>query len=357
MVIAAVHSAMEVPEYSGSLHRMAAVAVGGGAAGLQPLRRSLRTSPVALTLCVSGCLILSAMRGGLAQTAGLGECLRTTSTFLSDPSVPAFPDRHDHAVAPSFHYPYFSITLDVGGGAQQSYVRVAPAGDRVIGYHAALPPPPLPDETIPREQARQIGLDFARRHLPELFAEGGEVKVEPQEKIAANGAYLFSFCRLQQGVRVPPRALVGVRAYDGKVVRWTPEPQPLGVGLEPTLTIEQAVATLTPYLGKSGWVPGMVLESALEVVSFKQNQKLAWSIKMEMHGARSQQPEALEGFCFCHVDANDGTLSFLGDEREFFSRTPATEDLRSQHYGMGRELFAGFRSLVGVADRGASVFQ
>lgn len=56
------------------------------------------------------------------------------------------------------------------------------------------------------------------------------------------------------------------------------------------------------------------------------------------------------------LDANEGTLTFLGDEKEFFSRTPATEDLRSQHFGMGRELFAGFRSLVGVADRGASVF-
>jgi phosphogluconate dehydratase len=56
------------------------------------------------------------------------------------------------------------------------------------------------------------------------------------------------------------------------------------------------------------------------------------------------------------LDADAGTLTFLGDEREFFSRTPATEDLRHQHFGMGRELFAGFRALVGTADRGASVF-
>jgi phosphogluconate dehydratase len=56
------------------------------------------------------------------------------------------------------------------------------------------------------------------------------------------------------------------------------------------------------------------------------------------------------------LDADAGTLTFLGDERELLSRTPATEDQRSQHYGMGRELFAGFRSLVAAADRGASVF-
>ena len=56
------------------------------------------------------------------------------------------------------------------------------------------------------------------------------------------------------------------------------------------------------------------------------------------------------------LDADAGTLTFLGDERELLSRTPATEDLRAQHFGMGRELFAGFRSLVGAADHGASVF-
>jgi len=56
------------------------------------------------------------------------------------------------------------------------------------------------------------------------------------------------------------------------------------------------------------------------------------------------------------LDAETGTLTFLGDERELLSRTPATEDTRPQHFGMGRELFAGFRALVNAADRGATVF-
>ncbi len=75
-------------------------------------------------------------------------------------------------------------------------------------------------------------------------------------------------------------------------------------------------------------------------------------------------PEAIDGGPISKIrdgdlirlDANEGTLTFLGDEREFRSRTPATEDLRNEHFGMGRELFAGFRALVGTADRGASVF-
>jgi phosphogluconate dehydratase len=56
------------------------------------------------------------------------------------------------------------------------------------------------------------------------------------------------------------------------------------------------------------------------------------------------------------LDAEAGTLTFLGDERELLARTPAIEDQRHQHYGMGRELFAGFRALVTPADKGASVF-
>jgi phosphogluconate dehydratase len=75
-------------------------------------------------------------------------------------------------------------------------------------------------------------------------------------------------------------------------------------------------------------------------------------------------PEASDGGAISKIrdgdlirlDAEAGTLMFLGDEREFLSRTPATEDLRHAHFGMGRELFAGFRGLVGTADRGASVF-
>jgi len=75
-------------------------------------------------------------------------------------------------------------------------------------------------------------------------------------------------------------------------------------------------------------------------------------------------PEAMDGGPIAKIrdgdiirlDAEAGTLQFIGDEREFFSRTPATEDLRSEHHGMGRELFAGFRQMVGSADNGASVF-
>lgn len=56
------------------------------------------------------------------------------------------------------------------------------------------------------------------------------------------------------------------------------------------------------------------------------------------------------------LDANAGTLDVLADMAEFMARAPATQDLTAEHFGMGRELFAGFRALVGAADKGASVF-
>jgi len=75
-------------------------------------------------------------------------------------------------------------------------------------------------------------------------------------------------------------------------------------------------------------------------------------------------PEAIDGGPIAklrdgdmiRLDAENGTLTYLGDEAELLARAPAVEDLAPQHFGMGRELFAGFRALVGTADRGASVF-
>ncbi|MEO0496665.1 MAG: dihydroxy-acid dehydratase, partial [Pseudomonadota bacterium] len=56
------------------------------------------------------------------------------------------------------------------------------------------------------------------------------------------------------------------------------------------------------------------------------------------------------------LDAKTGALEALVDKTEWNARTPVTEDLSANEYGLGRELFAGFRQLVGPADAGAGVF-
>ncbi len=56
------------------------------------------------------------------------------------------------------------------------------------------------------------------------------------------------------------------------------------------------------------------------------------------------------------LDAEAGTLEVLVAVDEFLGRDPATADLEGNEHGMGRELFAGFRQMVGRADQGASAF-
>ncbi len=112
---------------------------------------------------------------------------------------------------------------------------------------------------------------------------------------------------------------------------------------------------LTPYLGlmqDRGFKVALVTDGRMSGASGK------------VPAAIHISPEAMDGGPIAKIrdgdilclDADAGTVAFLGDEREFMSRTPGTEDLRHEHHGMGRELFAGFRHLVGAADAGASVF-
>ncbi|HXI87950.1 MAG TPA: phosphogluconate dehydratase [Parvularculaceae bacterium] len=75
-------------------------------------------------------------------------------------------------------------------------------------------------------------------------------------------------------------------------------------------------------------------------------------------------PEALGGGALAKVetgdiirlDANGGTLDVLVDEKAFAARAAAAAKLTGEHWGLGRELFAGLRSLVGGAEEGAMTF-
>ena len=55
------------------------------------------------------------------------------------------------------------------------------------------------------------------------------------------------------------------------------------------------------------------------------------------------------------LDAAAGRLDVLGDPAEFAARAPAQTDLSANACGIGRELFAAFRSNVGPAETGAAV--
>src|SRR5262245_13531756 len=75
-------------------------------------------------------------------------------------------------------------------------------------------------------------------------------------------------------------------------------------------------------------------------------------------------PEALEGGAIGKVrdgdivrlDAEEGTLEVSVPEPVLSKRKVPAVDLSANEYGFGRELFAGFRQLVGRADQGAAAF-
>jgi phosphogluconate dehydratase len=56
------------------------------------------------------------------------------------------------------------------------------------------------------------------------------------------------------------------------------------------------------------------------------------------------------------LDAVNGRLDVLVDAAEFEARVPATADLSSHQFGLGRELFGMFRRNATTADLGAGVF-
>jgi phosphogluconate dehydratase len=56
------------------------------------------------------------------------------------------------------------------------------------------------------------------------------------------------------------------------------------------------------------------------------------------------------------IDAVNGRLDFVGDERAFAAREPVIADLARNQHGVGRELFNAFRDLASRADQGASPF-
>ena len=73
-------------------------------------------------------------------------------------------------------------------------------------------------------------------------------------------------------------------------------------------------------------------------------------------------PEAVDGGPIARIhdgdmirlDAVAGTLEVLVDPAEFDVRAPVVEDLSANGFGVGRDLFANFRRMVGPADEGAS---
>ncbi|MEO1092451.1 MAG: phosphogluconate dehydratase [Pseudomonadota bacterium] len=112
---------------------------------------------------------------------------------------------------------------------------------------------------------------------------------------------------------------------------------------------------LTPFLGvlqDKGFKVALVTDGRMSGASGK------------VPAAIHLTPEALDGGAIAklrdgdvvRVDAKAGTLAALVDAATWAARANAEADLAHYHTGLGRELFAGFRHLVGGAETGAASF-
>ena len=112
---------------------------------------------------------------------------------------------------------------------------------------------------------------------------------------------------------------------------------------------------LTPYLG--------VLQDRGHKVALVTDGRMSGA-SGKVPAAIHVTPEAYDGGPLARLregdvvrlDPESGTLQALVADAEWQAREPATTDIESSRYGMGRELFAGFRSLVGGAEDGAATF-
>jgi phosphogluconate dehydratase len=109
---------------------------------------------------------------------------------------------------------------------------------------------------------------------------------------------------------------------------------------------------LTPYLGllqDRGFKVALVTDGRMSGASGK----VAAAIHLSPEALDEGPIAKLMDGDVIELDADAGVLKVVGDD--FLSREPAPADTQAT-VGMGRELFAGFRSLVGNAEDGASIF-
>ncbi len=283
-----------------------------------------------LWLLTSSLVLLPAATSGSAQPA-LELYRPTVKALVEDEATPemeladefrtvtlgkeyAWPD--EHAVA-------FGLTKPAK--VQDGYAVVDTELGQVVGFVGAEPRGPVPMEVMPAEEAPPIAEEFCRRHLPELFAEGGEASIEVEDEITSLGARMVHLRRTVQGVKVPTLADVGVRVYDGKVVYLRRKHVPLAAELElpGAVTLDRAKEIATASVPTPTLEPVLWFDVEHEIIVAGDSQRNVWDVWAELKGRDSGNPSRLEMFLHCQVDASTEEVvrkELLQPTRDLYSR-------------------------------------
>jgi phosphogluconate dehydratase len=112
---------------------------------------------------------------------------------------------------------------------------------------------------------------------------------------------------------------------------------------------------LTPSLGilqERGFKVALITDGRMSGASGK----VPAAIHMSPEAASGGPIALVHNGDIIRLDCEAGTLEILVDDDEWAQRTPADACLRNNAYGMGRELFAVFRSAATSAEEGATSF-
>jgi hypothetical protein len=202
---------------------------------------------------------------------------------------------------------YLALTAS-GHYVDGSVIVHEPTG-KLIGFVAPEPEPPVPMEVMPAEEALPVAEEFCRRHLPELFAEGGEVSATTDEGITRLGGRRVHLQREEKGVKVLTLADVGVRVYDGKVVYFRRKHEPLEEGLElpGEVTLERAKQIAADDMPWENFDPLLWFDEVHEVVSTPDGQRNVWTVWAEIK-TKGADNNRLEYFNRWRIDASSGEV-------------------------------------------------
>lgn len=230
---------------------------------------------------------------------------------MADPALPPLPEaRGPHNPPPEWSVSdalclRFSGTELVKGG----YVVTDRDGPRVVGFMAPWPRGAVPAGEVKPEEAEKTAREFLQRYLPELFEAGGAVECVRDEKITPYGAYLYTFQRLENAVRVPTRGEVGVRVYDDKVVSYRGEHQLVKCDLTVAVTADRAREIVTASLPAKDLEPLLWLDQALQVITLpQQGQRSAWVVTAEVKSKGGRETWRLEHIYRWQIDARTGEV-------------------------------------------------
>lgn len=216
---------------------------------------------------------------------------------------------------------------------REGYAVIDEAGQQVVGLVGPAPVGPVPTNAMPPEDAIPIAEGFARRHLPELFADGGDVVTNVEDEITSRGAWLVHLQRVAQGVNLPTLADVGVRVYDGKVVRWRRRHVPLDEGLQlpGEVALEQARTIADGNRPYDKHAPVFWFDEAHRVIVTDDGQRNVWELWAEIKQPTTPE-NRLEYFAHWQIDAGSGEVLLSK------GLNPGKElELRRRYYAAGGE--------------------